>query len=409
MNILAGYVERVSKFPLKSGAFTLFGQWTSFNMVPGESITMYQYRNQFKISEWSLHSISSFSGKEIRSDLGITIASEKENQDILIGDIFIDSRYKIEFFRAHLYEENPKVVIGSLKGYETICQIILFPTSLDHTIAIILDNQVDIILSNEVIITDSGLNIQVQIESLSICDEYPLEVKIEDDSEITLKEFINIMNPIRSCLVDAGRDFYLIKPTKRISLKTNIFEPKLSLKVGSIRVLLTPLDKGQLNLFVNSDAPYILFYNAMELAERGTPLMLTRFLSSKLYDIRKYLYHMQEITRKYIHKPPIKIIHGSKESLNITQKSFLTVENAIKMLERRKVIVIGELYAVDTKRNWFKVIEKHTGIDWKFVTKKNENPFSSLDSVASVLISVEGVTSTPEFSIKGTADFIKLL
>lgn len=399
---LIGYVEKAVKSPFEGQ--TVMGQWASFSYNPGYKYTLKQYREEVMIGTWRIKSVASLAGAK-KYDTAITVVPEIDNATIEPGDIIAQEGVDLEFW--DIGNEISSPVIGNSESYPDVLKVIIYNIDGGVTAAIATTSSYKFNSDKDIDFKYRGKKIQLSLiqKSSNITPERPFEVKIKSNV-VSLRTFINTMNPIRSFILDAGEEqFYSV--SKRARKKLSVFEPNLALKAGSIRIMLSPVETEEMELFSKPDQPYILLYKAMKFAERQNMLSLLQMLGARFYDVKRYLSHLLAFSRIYKGETSLEFILG-EDRIEITHNSFETIQAAIATIKEREITITGMPYAIDTKRHWFKVIDETSQVDWKFFYTLGDDGDILVNNIQKIL-TVKGLTLSSEGATRGVAKLSKII
>ncbi|RTR26719.1 hypothetical protein EKG37_20650 [Robertmurraya yapensis] len=411
MNGIYGYVDNAIQSPINNSQI-LFGSWSPFKMEPSEKKSLIQYRDFSIVGVWHIQSVSSFSSSETRTQFGISVIPESCDLSIESGDLFFSEELFVTFKRVNTTKNEYGFELGTYKDYVNKLEygLILFTNGKEEFLAITSDEHIESfdykfkfksIDHNTLEIKEIEIN---DVEELFVINkENPLEVKFDFEGGLSLKDFMDTMQPIRSFIVDSGNEYFYNKKGKRQKTR-KVFEPELALKAGSVRAFISPMEeeKEQLDLFVNPTFSYELLYSVLEYAEKRDSKAILKFLSSnKLTNLKQYLNNLLKISKVFKREGKFYIKYNHLKPLILTSNSFKNIEKAISEVEHREVTVVGELYAIDTRRNWLKVYDEDNGVDWKFIY--DSHVYQSNIFKVNQFVSVMGTTEAPVDITRGTA------
>lgn len=411
MNGIYGYVENTIQSPINN-SLILFGSWSPFIIEQSEKKSLIQYRDFSIVGVWQIQSVSSFSGSETKTHFGISVIPESGDLNIESGDLFFSEELFVTFKKVKTRQNEYRYRLGTYKDYinKFECGLILFTSGKEEFLAITSDEHIES-FDHKINFKSIDYN-TLEIKEIEINDveevfvinkENPLEVKFDFEGGLSLKDFMNTMQPIRSFIVDSGNEYFYNKKGKRQKTR-KVFEPELALKAGSVRAFLSPMEeeKEQLDLFVNPTFSYELLYTVLEYAEKRDSKAILKLLSSnKLTNLKQYLNNLLKISKVFKRDGKFFIKYNHLQPLILTSNSYKNIEKAISEVEHREVTVVGELYAIDTRRNWLKVYDEDNEVDWKFIY--DAHVYQSDIFKVNQYVKVMGTTEDPYGVTRGTA------
>lgn len=399
-NRIAGYVDNSMK--LSPGEYIVTGSWIKSKLLSGQEYTINQYRNEMLISSWKITSVLNFKTNN-GSKIGLKLSTESKEASIEIGDIVVDSALNIEFFNVRMSEEyNGRSLVGQIEN--TNVDGVIYTSLSGLILAAVSESDAYSLQSNIIIRSQNGLfGLEVFGENITVDIENPLEIRVDTNPNILLNELLNTMNPLRAFIVGVSKEYNSIDKGKKQLLS----EPAVYLKAGSIRIMLSPNNEGQLSLFDTPPSlPYLLLYKVLATAETGDVHSVVQMMSSNLINARRHMYNLLSLVRPYYKKGTIEVSLAGYKKLKLNERTFHTIKDAIKQISTREVEIVGKIYAIDTIRRWFKIIDIETDIDWKIIYSKQYEEQFDLGSIENTTISVNASTYTTLDAKKGIAEYI---
>lgn len=399
-NQIAGYVDNSMK--LSPGEYIVTGSWIKSKLLSGQEYTINQYRNEMLISSWKITSVLNFTTNN-GSKIGLKLSSESKEASLEIGDIVVDSELNIEFFNVRMSEEyNGRSLVGQIEN--TNVDAVIYTSLSGLILAAVSESDAYSLQSNIIIRSQNGLfGVEVFGENIIVDIENPLEIRVDTNPNILLNELLNTMNPLRAFIVGVSKEYNSIDKGKKQLLS----EPAVYLKAGSIRIMLSPNNEGQLSLFDTPPSlPYLLLYKVLATAETGDVHSVVQMMSSNLINARRHMYNLLSMVRPYYKKGNIEVSLAGYKKLKLNERTFHTIKDAIKQISTREVEIVGKIYAIDTIRRWFKIIDIETDIDWKIIYSKQYEEQFDLGSIENTTISVNASTYTTLDAKKGIAEYI---
>ncbi|MFJ5717606.1 hypothetical protein [Neobacillus sp. NPDC093127] len=400
VNRIAGYVDNSMK--LSPGEYIVTGSWIKSKLLSGHEQTINQYRNEMLISSWKITSVINFTTNN-GSKIGLKLSSESKEASFEIGDIVVDTELNIEFFNVRMSDEyNGRSLVGQIEN--TNADAVIYTSLSGLILAAVSESDVGSLQSNIIIRSQNGLfKVEVFGENITVNGENPLEIRVDTNPNILLNELLNTMNPLRAFIVGVSKEYNSIDKGKKQPLS----EPAVYLKAGSIRIMLSPNNEGQLSLFDTPPSlPYLLLYKVLATAETGDVHSVVQMMSSNLINARKHMYNLLSMVRPYYKKGTIEVSLAGYKKLKLNERTFHTIKDAIKQISTREVEIVGKIYAIDTIRRWFKIIDIETDIDWKIIYSKQFEDQFDLSSIENTTISVNTSTYTTLDAKKGIAEYI---
>lgn len=399
-NRIAGYVDNSMK--LSPGEYIVTGSWIKSKLLSGQEYTINQYRNEMLISSWKITSVLNFTTNN-GSKIGLKLSSGSKEASLEIGDIIVDSELNIEFFNVRMSEEyNGRSLVGHIEN--TNADAVIYTSLSGLILAAVSESDAYSLQSNIIIRSQNGLfGVEVFGENITVDLENPLEIRVDTNPNILLNELLNTMNPLRAFIVGVSKEYNSIDKGKKQLLS----EPAVYLKAGSIRIMLSPNNEGQLSLFDTPPSlPYLLLYKVLATAETGDVHSVVQMMSSNLINARRHMYNLLSMVRPYYKKGTIEVSLAGYKKLKLNERTFHTIKDAIKQISTREVEIVGKVYVIDTIRRWFKIIDIETDIDWKILYSKQYEEQFDLSSIENTTISVNASTYTTLDAKKGIAEYI---
>ncbi|RHW40378.1 hypothetical protein D1B31_12585 [Neobacillus notoginsengisoli] len=397
---IAGYVDNSMK--LSPGEYIVTGSWVQSKVISGQENNINQYRNEMLINSWKITSVmnfTTFSGSKI----GLKLSSESKEASLEIGDIVVDTELKIGFFNARMSDEyDGRSLVGQVEN--TNVGAVIYTSLSGHILAAVSEFNIGSLQNDILIRSKDGLfGVEVFGENITVDKENPLEIRVDSNPNILLNELLNTMNPLRAFIVGVSKEYNNIDKVRKQLLS----EPAVYLKTGSIRIILSPNNEGQLSLFDTPPSlPYLLLYKVLAAAETGDVHSVVQMMSSNLINARKHMYNLLSMIRPYYKKGTIEVSLAGYKKLKLEERTFHTIKDAIKLISTREVEIVGKIYAIDTIRRWFKIIDVESDIDWKIIYSKQFKDQFNLRSIENVMMSVNASTYTTPNAKKGIAEYI---
>lgn len=387
---------------LSPGEYIVTGSWIKSKVLSGHDYTINQYRNEMLISSWKITSVINFTTIN-GSKVGLKLSSESKEASLEVGDVVVDTKLNIEFFNVRMSDVyNGRSLVGQIE--DTNANAVIYTSLSGLILAAVSESDIGSLQSNIIIRSQNGLfGVEVFGENLTVDQENPLEIRVDTNPNILLNELLNTMNPLRAFIVGVGKEYNSIDKGKKQLLS----EPAVYLKAGSIRIMLSPNNEGQLSLFdAPPSLPYLLLYKVLATAETGDVHSVVQMMSSNLINARRHMHNLLSMVRPYYKKGTIEVSLAGYKKLRLNERTFHTIKDAIKQISTREVEIVGKIYAIDTIRRWFKIIDIETDIDWKIIYSKQYEEQFDLSSIENTTISVNASTYTALDAKKGIAEYI---
>ena len=400
-NRIAGYIDTPLK--VSPGEYIVTGDWVASKLSYGNDYVIQQFRNETLVDNWKVNSVINFSTKR-GPKIGLKVSSNNKFAYFQSGDIVADENYNVAFYNVDIEDnlnEN-KIVVGSFFSDESAKAIIYLGMS---GLTMVTISYEDMSLTHEVQIkTVMGVKIVRVIGKQGIVNqENPLEIRVDSTPTILLTELLNTMNPLRAFIVGVTKEY-----TNNHNAKTlpSLYEPTVELKTGSIRILLSPNDEGQLSIYDHSSSlPYELLYKILSLANRHEINRIVQFMNDNFINARKHLYNLLNLVRPFYKKGLLEVSLSGYEKIRIDGAAFVALKSALQLMDSRKIEVTGQVYAIDTIRKWFRVIDVETAVDWKIVYTHNDKTKFDLDTLTKGEIKVFATTFSSEEAKRGIAEY----
>ncbi|MGD6816326.1 hypothetical protein ACQCVE_04515 [Metabacillus sp. 113a] len=401
-NRIAGYVDNSMK--ISPGEYIVTGTWIKSKLLSGHEYTINQYRNEMLISSWKIISVLNFTTNN-GSIIGLKLSSESKEAFLEIGDIVVDKELNIEFFNVRMSQEyNGRSLVGQIENTNT--NAVIYTSLSGLILAAVSESDGHSLQSNIKVRSQNGLfGVEVFGGNINVDIENPLEIRVDTNPNILLNELLNTLNPLRAFIVGVSKEYNSIDKGQ----KQHLSEPAVYLKTGSIRIMLSPNNEGQLSLFDTSPSlPYLLLYKVLATAETGDVHSVVQMMSSNLINARKHMNNLLSMVRPYYKKGTIEVSLPGYKKLTLNEGTFHTIKDAIKQISTREVEIAGKIYAIDTIRRWFKIIDIETDIDWKIIYSKQYEEQFDLSSIENTTVSVSASTYTTPDAKKGIAEYINI-
>lgn len=416
MSELYGFVEDAIKSPLNNSTI-IFGQWLGYetnNLTPPFDFKLIQYRDFSIVGEWKIEAISRYSGKNSIAKHSLTVKPLHENQQFEKHDMFFSDNLLVDFrfVSTNINSDySPKIAMYKNSNNTTKYGLLLQKKGKEEILTVASKFPNDLIMDNILSFNSIDFNslemqkitLKIKNNVFSITNESPLEIKFDYDNVLLLKDFIDVVQPIRSFIMNSSNEHHYTKQYKKRDMKKN-FEPAIEVKAGSVRTFLSPVqhNDNQLDLFTEQDYGYKLLYSSLEYAEKRDSTSLVSLLNANnLTNLKSYLNHLLKVSKGIQGTEKLSIHYSNLQPLVLTNNSVSNINKAISEVKPNNIEISGMLYAIDTLRKWFKVYDAENKLDWKFVYKNiqfNEDIFT-----VNNFVKVLGETEIPIESNRGTA------
>lgn len=400
-NRIAGYID--SPLRLSPGEYIVSGNWIASTLRFGEDYVIRHYRNEMLVGTWKISSVLKFTTKT-GPKVGLKVTSDNKFAYFQVGDIVVDHELNIEFYNIKLDNDfNDSSIVGNILGNESNKAIIYSGIS-GLTLAALSYETIS--LQNEFKVNSvKGINEVIVLGKQGIVDEEnPLEVRVDSKPKILLTELLNTMNPLRSFIVGIAKEYTNNSKAKILS---TMYEPAVELKAGSIRLLLAPNNEGQLSMYdLPTGLPYELLYKIIATANRGDINSVIQIMSGNFINVRKHMYNLLSLVRPFYRKGLLEISLKGYEKIRVNENTYRTIKNALELILSREVVITGLIYAIDTKRNWFRITDSETDVDWKIVYNQQAIRDIDLSILTKGNVKVFATTFSPEEAKRGIAEYI---
>lgn len=404
-NRIVGYID--TPLRLSPGEFIVTGSWTASKLNYGNDYIIQHYRNEMPVGNWRINSVINFTTKT-GPKIGLKVSSDNKFAYFQVGDIIADHHLNVEFYNVKIENslDDYDVVVGNILNDESTRAIIYSGMSGLTMAAISFGNMH---LTHTIRIkTVKGIKVARVLGKQGVVDqENPLEVRVDAKPKILLTELLNTMNPLRSFIVGVTKEYTNNYNAKAKTLPS-IHEPAVELKAGSIRILLAPSNEGQLSMYDQpSGLPYELLYKILASANREETDAVIQIMSSNFINARKHMYNLLNLVRPFYKKGLLEVSLAGYEKIRVNDATYKTIKNALKLIASREVEVTGQVYAIDTIRKWFRVIDLETDVDWKIVYTQNDNADFDLNILTKGKIKVYATTFSPIEAKRGIAEYVR--
>lgn len=406
-NRIAGYIETPMR--ISPGEYVVTGSWIASTLSCGKDYIIKHYRNETFIGTWKINSVINFITNK-GPKIGLKVKSDNQFAYFEVGDLLVDQGFDIDFYTISVeHQLNEAAIVGDIIGYKSTKGIIYTGIS-GITLAVI--SQYKAQLENIVQIKNKSIKgvTKVQVSGIQgvVDEKNPLEVRIDSKPKILLTEltdFLNTVNPIRAFIVGISRDFSNNYGSKR-KYKSSLNEPAVELKAGSIRLLLAPNNEGQLDMFDSpSGLPYVL-YKILATANRDDVQSVIQIISGNFINVHKHMHNLLSIIRPYYKKGLLEISLRGYKTIRVNESTYRTVKEAMNLLSSREIEITGQIYAIDTKRKWFRITDHDTDVDWKIIYNHDSKSEFDLNILTKGSIKVYGSTFSPVEAKRGIAQYI---
>lgn len=415
MSELYGYVEDYIKSPLTSSTI-VFGQWLSYNslnLTLPFDFKIIQYRNFTIVGEWKLEAISNYTGKNAKVKQSLTLKPLHEGQYFMKDDLFFSNNLIVDFKYVNTNlggNYNKKIALSKNNRYKMHYGLILLNENYHEILAIASKFPHDLTNNDSLnfksinfdLLKMEQIHLKIVNNVISINKETPLEIKFDYDNMLYLKDYLDAVQPARTFIINASQEYHFERNLKKRNLRKK-FEPGFFVKAGSVRTFLAPFDSDeQLELFLETDYGYKLLYTSLEYAEkRDSNSLISLLNANNLTNLKTYLNLLLKFSKTIKNIKELSIRYNDFAPLVLTNKAVSTINQSITEVKPANIEITGMLYAIDTRRNWFKVYDADNKLDWKFVYK-NSDYNSELFKVNN-FVKVIGETEIPIESSRGTA------
>ncbi|WP_432775633.1 hypothetical protein AAFJ72_21205 [Brevibacillus gelatini] len=402
-NRIAGYIETPMR--ISPGEYVVTGSWIASTLSCGKDYIIRHYRNEMLIGTWKINSVINFFTKK-GPKIGLRVESDNQFAYFEVGDLLVDQGFDIDFYTISVeHHLNEGSIVGDILGYESTKAIIYSGIS-GITLAVISQEKVQLKNIVEIKSIRGVTRVQVLGKQGVVDEENPLEVRIDSKPKILLTDFLNTVNPIRAFIVGISKDFnnnYSLKG----KFKSPLYEPAVELKAGSIRLLLAPNNEGQLEMFDSpSGLPYVLLYKILASANRDDVQSVIQIISGNFINVQKHMHNLLSIIRPYYKKGLLEVSLRGYETIRINENTYRTVKKAMSLLSSREIEITGQIYAIDTKRKWFRITDNDTDVDWKIIYNHRSETEFDLNILTKGSIRVYASTFSPIEAKRGIAEYI---
>jgi len=359
------------------------------------------------VGNWRINSVINFTTKT-GPKIGLKVSSDNQFAYFQVGDIIADQDFNVEFYNVNIENRSNdnEVVVGSILNDES-ARAIIYSGMSGLTMATMSSGK--LYLAHTIHIrTVKGTKIATVLGKQGVVDqENPLEVRVDAKPKILLTELLNTMNPLRSFIVGVTKEYTNNYNTKTKSLPS-IHEPAVELKAGSIRILLAPNNEGQLSMYDQpSGLPYELLYKILAAANRKETNAVIQIMSSNFINARKHMYNLLNLVRPFYKKGLLEVSLSGYEKISVNDATYKTIKTVLNRIAPRGIEVTGQIYAIDTIRKWFRVIDVKTEVDWKIVYTQNNNVEFDLNILTKAKIKVFATTYSPFEATRGIAEYVR--
>ena len=401
-NRIAGYIDTPMR--ISPGEYIVSGNWIASTLSRGKDYIIKHYRNETFIGTWKINSVINFITNK-GPKIGLKVKSDNQFAYFEVGDLLVDQELDIDFYNILIENDLPEgSIVGSIHGNEKT-KVIIYSSISGLTLAAVSQEKVQLKSDIEVKSIRGTIRVQVTGKQGIVDEESPLEVRIDSEPKILLTDFLNTVNPIRAFIVGISKDYnnYSLKG----KFKSPLYEPTVELKAGSIRLFLAPNNEGQLSMFDSpTGLPYVLLYKILASASRKDVQSVIQIISGNFINVHKHMHNLLSIIRPYYKKGLLEISLKGYETVRINENTYRTVKDAMKLLSSREVEITGQIYAIDTKRNWFRITDSYTDVDWKIIYNHRTSTQFDLDILTKGTIRVYASTYSPHEAKRGIAEYI---
>lgn len=403
-NRIVGYIE--TPLRLSPGEYIVTGDWAASKLSYGNNYVIQHFRNEMPVGNWRISSVINFTTKT-GPKIGLKVSSDNKFAYFQVGDIVADQDYNVDFYNVNIENgsDGNEVVVGSFLNDES-ARAIIYSGMSGLTMATMSYGKMYLPYTVQ-IKTVKGTKAARVIGKQGVVDqENPLEVRVDAKPKILLTELLNTMNPLRSFIVGVTKEYTNNYNTKAKALPS-IHEPAVELKTGSIRILLAPNNEGQLSMYDQpSGLPYELLYKILSSANREETDAVIQIMSGNFINARKHLHNLLNLVRPFYKKGLLEVSLSGYEKVRANEATYRTIKTALNLIASREIEVTGQVYAIDTIRKWFRVIDVETEVDWKIVyTQKDDTEFD-LSILTKGKIKVFATTFSPREAKRGIAEYV---
>lgn len=358
MPVNGGIVLDSVRYPsrLRRGqVFAVQGIWSGGTWSHKDQTVVQQYRDTNLVAAWDMVGVDIPAGQ--RSDVVILLratidpAPEFREGDILVFGEGRSSELKLRNIEIELARAMP-VQVGPAR-YNALAlsnnTLIVF-----HETEATLPNT----LKQDIWIGQKRYDAFLS-QSLADPDDYFVEFHL-NHGPVTLKRLLDTLQPARSFALDAGQELLYLSPAPsgnfRLAATYKTFEPIVTVRPGSVRILLHPAQPLQMPLFVKPDEPLRVMVDVFRAASEGNAELAAGLLVGRFFSSDVFINRLKQIADAAVRYGDLSLITSSDNvAISVDATAARTLLKSIDIIPLRELVRTGTLVGIDLYRSWLRL------------------------------------------------------